>query len=239
MDNLKYIYIAIVSADENIDFNVSNEKLEYIEKEYHLGVEYNIYRNNREKLTVLYNRLLERAKNDNTCEMILMMHGDVSFDFVEFIKRYCQIKDKYDIIGFAGTKKIDTGFSPLTWFTGSLGFPEERYGRITHSDIMFSGESFFNMTKPNVLDTNVITIDGLFICINRKVIDSGIRFDERFSFDFYDIDFCFNALLNYKLKIGVMVFPTKHKSVGRSILQTKYLEPEKIFKEKYNLLKSK
>ena len=96
-------------------------------------------------------------------------------------------------------------------------------------------ETFFNRADPSALDTEVVTIDGLLMCFNKKTMQNEkARFDERFTYDFYDLDFCLNVHFNTDLKIGVFVMPTVHNSMGRSILKEEYKIPDKMFHDKWN-----
>lgn len=189
---------------------------------------------NKEGLPKVYNVFLNNCRKDQV-ETAIMIHADVSFDYYSIMKHYLQIQNKYDIVGLAGTRKIELSISPLTWFTGSRNYPEERYGRVTHRQFNL-GESFFNgHHHPNVKDVEVSTVDGLCFILNRNVIDSEARFDERFNFDFYDLDFCLTAITKNHLKIGTMVEPVIHESVGTSILRPEYLIEERKFREKWQL----
>ena len=47
------------------------------------------------------------------------MHADVLFDIAPVLNHITACVNKYDIMGFAGAKKIDARESPLSWFTGS------------------------------------------------------------------------------------------------------------------------
>ena len=63
-----------------------------------------------------------------------------------------------------------------------------------------------------------------------------MRFDESLGqFDFYDSDISCQALMKYKLKVGVMVQKDLcHYSVGRSILTPQFLDSEELFRKKWN-----
>ena len=87
-----------------------------------------------------------------------------------------QLSGKYDLIGLCGCAKISVGQSPLNWFCGSIPYPNDRWGCVTHGEL--GGQvSFFSQHRPDVLDHEVACIDGLCIIFSRKAIDSGLRFD--------------------------------------------------------------
>ena len=196
------------------------------------GIEYIEYSNNTEKITKLYNKEIEKSKD---YDFLIFMHADVDIDLHSLIQHIKDCKDKYDIMGLCGCQKIKTSQSPLNWFTGSMLNPECRFGCVTHGEDN-NKKSFFNYKKPNVKDVSVACIDGLCIIFTKTAINSGIKFDEIFSFDFYDTDISFSAILKYNLRLGVLIEESlKHYSVGKSILSKDFLMHEIDFRKKWNL----
>jgi len=58
-------------------------------------------------------------------------------------------------------------------------------------------------------------LDGAFLAVRcHTLLDSGIRFDERFTFHFYDMDFCRSAE-TAKLRIGTWPIAVTHDSEGK------------------------
>jgi len=193
--------------------------------------------NNTLTLTQFGNKQIEESKN--SFDYLILMHADVDVSIYDFVKHLIATADKYDVVGLAGTKKLFISQSPLTWFTGSHKYPDERYGRITHNHDGMMLESFFSRKHPDVFDTETITIDGLLMCLNKKTLQNEkARFDEQFTYDFYDLDFCLNAQVNTDLKIGTFVQPAIHNSLGKSVLSEEYLIPERKFRAKWNDLVS-
>lgn len=232
--------IKIISTSK--DNSILMESIESVKQMNAVNTDFNInlklysFKNNRLGLSEHYNSLLAQERKlpiEERAEAFILIHGDVQFDSYSIIKRYLEIKDKYDLIGLAGAKKIKVSQSPLTWFTASKDYPDERYGIVKHDNF---GESFFNgESHPDVKDTRVAAVDGLCMILGSNIINSDITFDEQFKYDFYDLDFCMNCNMNYKFKIGVMVEPVYHKSVGMSVLSIPFLEVEKVFKAKWKI----
>lgn len=230
--------VKIVSVSKNKKHLIKNNdfttSVSDIDNEIGISTKIINLSDNKDGLPKVFNRFLNESKNDNT-DILMLLHADVMFDYNTVMKHYLKVSEKYDIVGFAGTKKIDLSISPLTWFTGSRNFERERFGRITHKQFNL-GESFFNgFSHPEIKDTEVSTIDGLCMILNKKVINSDVQFDERFNFDFYDLDFCLTSIIQKHLKIGVMIEPVIHESVGTSILRSEYLIEERKFREKWQL----
>jgi hypothetical protein len=57
-------------------------------------------------------------------------------------------------------------------------------------------------------------LDGLFLAVRTQAIkEAGLRFDERFRFHCYDLDFCRSALQR-RLRIGTWPIAVTHDSGG-------------------------
>ena len=190
--------------------------------------------NNTEKLTTIYNRIIEKHKDDNT-DFLILMHADVYINVNSLIAHIERCKEQYDVMGLCGCSKMSVSQSPLNWWTGSNPFPEHKWGCVTHGELG-NQTSFFNKHLPHVKDHAVSCIDGLCIILSKKAIQSGMRFDENFAFDFYDTDLSFQCVMKYKMKLGVLVEESlNHYSVGKSILTKDFLKHEIYFRKKWNL----
>jgi hypothetical protein len=123
----------------------------------------------------------------------------------------------------------------LNWWTGSNPTPYEKWGCVTHGELG-NQTSYFSSHSPTVTDHEVSCIDGLCIIFNKEALSTQMEFDENLgAFDFYDSDISMQALIQYKLKIGVMVCKDLcHYSVGKSIMTNNFLETELKFRQKWN-----
>lgn len=216
------------------EFNKDIESL----KNDGINVSLILHEHNKKGLGELYNSILKDIRNaKKEIDYLFLMHSDVSFSLKEIVHRIIDVGDKYDLIGFAGTKKINLGRSPLTWFTGSHRFVEQRYGKITQNYLGrgLLVESFFNEKFPDTMDTEVACVDGLCLILTKTLIQSDILFDEKFKTDFYDLDFCLQTVISKKKKIGCVVVPVYHDSVGESVLTDKFLKIENDFRKKWGL----
>lgn len=195
--------------------------------------------NNKESLAKVYNAYLDNltvqyAEHDMP-EFVVFMHADVEVDIDKLLAHVEECKDKYDIMGLCGTSIMNVSQSPLNWWTASNPTPEAKWGCVTHGELG-NQKSFFSSHHPEVRDHEAACIDGLCIIFGPKAIASGIKFDEQFLFDGYDTDISLQAVLNYKLKLGVLVEESlKHYSVGRSILTDDFLMHEIDLRKKWQL----
>ena len=215
---------AFVSKDS--EFKMPREKMDKLDRVHTM-----YFQDNSEPLSKIYNSVLNEDKDS---DFVLLAHADVSFDPVGVMDQLERLNGKYDLVGLCGCAKISVGQSPLNWFCGSIPYPNDRWGCVTHGEL--GGQvSFFSQHHPDVLDHEVACIDGLCIIFSRKAIDSGLRFDEALSpFDFYDTDISMQAVLKYKMKVGVIVRKElQHWSVGKSILTPGFLKNEETFRAKW------
>ena len=215
-----------VFVSKDSEFRMPREKMDALDRASAL-----YFPNNAEPLSKVYNRALDE---DEDSDFILLVHGDVSFDPAGVMDQLESVSGKYDLLGMCGCAKISVGQSPLNWFCGSIPFPGDRWGCVTHGEL--GGQvAFFSSHHPDVADHEVACVDGLCIIFSRKAADAGLRFDESLSpFDFYDTDISMQAVLKYKMKVGVIVRKElQHWSVGRSILTPEFLKNEEAFRAKW------
>lgn len=159
------------------------------------------YENSR-GLPAVYNEILRRHRGKDV-NSILFVHDDVRIDDgLVKSKLYEGFKD-FDIIGLAGCSKFI--ISTAAWGSrANSGFS----GAVAH---MHHGR--IGMTVFGVSPDKCAVIDGLFIAVNRKLINSGIEFDEDFDFHLYDLSFCVRAI-RAGMKIGTYPIWVVHNSIG-------------------------
>ena len=231
--------IKFVFVSKDNDFLMSDDDFNSVMKSDSLSVYTEFISDNKIDIPTIYNQTICSSINPNThtCDFdyIVLSHADVKFNPVSFISHLIWIDGKYNMIGLAGTKNLNSSASPLNWFVGSNQFPYSRYGDVTMTDKNGSEvRCFYNQYKPEIKDTEVACIDGLCIILSKKLIEKGFRFDTGISdFDFYDTGASFKCLFEMKGKLGVMIEPVFHESEGLGILKPEFLEDEKKFRERW------
>ena len=229
----KFLFV-MTSSDQK--FRIQQEEIdEYNAKKNGNFILGKYVANNKLPLTKLYNVVLSTIrKTEEKVDFILFMHADVKFDIDRVTARILECRDKYDIMGFAGCQKIDLREGHLSWFNGSRDFIEGRRGRIIHDNISEQVNEF-SASAPDEADAQVAAVDGLCLVLGQNVVYSDMAFDEEFEFDFYDLDFCMEAVMKRNMKIGCIVEPIRHASVGFSITQPAYRAFEAKFREKWKV----
>jgi len=225
----KKIKVVIVSKDSS--FRMKGEEFAKYASLADMNISY--VDNNTKSLAEVYNTYL--AQDRANYDFMMFMHADVWFDLGATIPKIITAGDKYDVIGFCGTEVVNVSQSPLNWWTGSNPTPQNKWGSVIHGELG-DKQSLFNQHTPDATDHEVACIDGLCIIFNKKALESGIAFDPLFTFDFYDTDISFQAMINYRLKLGVIIERSLHHfSVGKSILNKDFLMHEIDFRSKWKL----
>ena len=184
-------------------------------------IEQYIFKNNTRGLSVCYNEILNSPKNQE--KLVLFVHDDLVLEDLFLYEKL--IASPYAITGLAGAKSFNKHSSNLAWHLASNG---DLVGEVAHSKDNNVWTTVFGPTKSRAL-----TIDGLFICCNVKMLqESGVYFDEDFSFHFYDIAFCLRANLK-KITCGVLPIRVVHHGLGDSMLTNEWQTANNNFRKKY------
>ncbi len=168
---------------------------------------------NRLGLPVIYN---QRINTSDDADVLVFLHDDIWLDDFFFIDRILEGVKHFDIFGLAGSNRR----SPfqMSWaFDTDLGGGNFQWKQIdTLSGTVAHGEKpFGEISRYGLAPKEVELLDGLFIAASKaKLLEKGIRFDERFDFHFYDLDFCRTAC-NAGLRMGTWPIAVTHQSGGR------------------------
>lgn len=173
-------------------------------------IELELATENRDGLPAVYNRAIERAAEDPA--ILVFIHDDVHICGYYWIDEVLNALAQFQVAGIAGNKRrlpqqpawafTDTNFTwdapdNLSGIVGhGKGFPPDEI-------VIFGGPC-----------QEVKLLDGLMlVCHSKTLIESGIRFDERFAFHFYDMDFC-RQTEAVGLKMGTCALSVVHESAG-------------------------
>lgn len=174
------------------------------------NAELRLFSNNTLPLPVVYNQAVDEAKNDPA--VLVFIHDDVTLLDYYWPEHLNEALHQFDIAGLAGNRRR-LPRQPSWFFTDdqfTKEFADYGSGRICHSKTFPPARIDFFGTPGVPLKM----VDGVFIAVRSETLWSkGLRFDEQFSFHFYDMDFCRTAEL-LGLSMGIATVSILHGSVG-------------------------
>ena len=166
------------------------------------------YENSR-PLPEIFNRAIDAAGADDT---IVFVHDDVWIDDWYVAHRLEDALAAFDVVGVAGNRRRLP--KQQSWaFAG--GTRREHFdnlsGGIFHGPPERAVPSRFGPTP-----LEVKLMDGVFIAARARTLrERGVRFDPRFSFHFYDTDFC-RSCERAGLRMGTWPIALTHRSAGEN-----------------------
>lgn len=162
----------------------------------------------------VYNAAIARA---NESEALVFVHDDVWLNDPQWIDKVLVGLNRFDVLGVAGNRRRLP--RQPTWLHTDLIEETQTAvldalhlsGSIAHGAVPARAEFLFFGTSPAACEL----LDGVFLALRADVAHrSGAGFDERFSFHFYDLDFC-RAARSRGVSIGTWPIELVHQSKGR------------------------
>lgn len=161
-----------------------------------------------------------RIAAGNTATLLVFIHDDVWIDDFFFAERVAEGLAVFDVIGVAGCRRRQQ--RQRAWrHVGAAAVAEDTAqlsGRIGHGKHPFGRVSSFG---PAPAECELL--DGVFLATRLSaLLDRGIRFDPRFAFHFYDLDFC-RAARAGGLRLGTWPICLTHQSTGTAFETPEWL----------------
>jgi len=165
---------------------------------------------NQEGLPAVYNRMMEqRSVADDT--IFVFCHDDIHILDYFWTSRLCAALERFDIVGLAGNRRRAPGQGSWCFIDDACTWdePENLSGAIGH------GTRFpCRVDQYGPVPQECRMLDGMFIAVRRKtLLERELRFDERFAFHLYDVDFCRQAETR-GLTMGTAPIGVMHESEG-------------------------
>src|SRR5690606_2945684 len=116
----------------------------------------------------------------------------------------------FDVVGVAGNRRRVPS-QPSWAFLDTRWIPDQAHlsGAIAHG-----AQPFGPVTRFGDLPAECELLDGVFLAARTAALRShGVRFDPRFDFHFYDMDFCRSAR-SRGLRLGTWPICLTHRSGG-------------------------
>lgn len=146
---------------------------------------------NRTSLSEIYNLSIDAPQ---AAEILVFIHDDVWLDDYFFADRVIAGLQNFDVLGIAGNRRR-LPRQPSWCFTGQMSdkfiwdVRENLSGAVAHGAAPFG-----RVTNYGPVPAQCELLDGVLLAARRDTLRSkGGRFDPRFDFHFYDLDFCRSA----------------------------------------------
>ena len=174
------------------------------------AVELRLFAGNTLGLSAVYNMAIEESAGEQ--EILLFVHDDLHLCDFHWAGRLREGLAAFDIVGLAGNRRRVPG--QPGWGMTDEKLTAEQRGNL--SGIVAHGKGFpaesVNVFGPP--GQRVALLDGLFLAVRSRTLQSkSLRFDERFDFHFYDLDFCREAE-RAGLAMGTWPIAVVHESRG-------------------------
>ena len=181
---------------------------------------------NQRGLPEIYNGRISAA---DAGDILVFIHDDVWIDDYYLADRVVDGLRTFDVIGVAGTRRR-FAHQPF-WSFVDTSFPWPY--RLSRSGFVAHGASpFGRVTRFGAAPAECELLDGVFLAATREVLTtSGVLFDPRFDFHFYDMDFCRSAR-QHGLRLGTWPICLTHQS-GGAFGTEKWEEKHRAYVEKW------
>jgi hypothetical protein len=182
-----------------------------------------VYPENNDTLVASWNKGIQAFIDSKISDddIVCFVHEDVTIadpNFIQKLEMSFKLKPEIGVFGVAGTPNINES---CMWF--------EDVDNIKGQWVQTHNNSTILMGKGKVgFFDEIVAVHKFFMAVRPEILKEGLRFDECFSYDLYNIDFCFQVL-ERGYKIGVIDILTHHVSSregnnGIEHLKDKYKE---------------
>lgn len=174
-----------------------------------------LFPDNCEGLARIYNIAIDEAREDPA--ILLFVHDDVYLGDFFWAERLRDGLSRFDVVGVVGNRRRVAG--QPSWFFSAFDRDRDTLTKAGRED--FCGAvGYGSGTHPEGIDAfgssgqEVKLLDGLFLAVRSATLrEKSIRFDERFAFHFYDLDFC-RQIERAGLTLGTWPISVIHRSKG-------------------------
>ena len=165
---------------------------------------------NTKGLPEIYNSAIDSSIDES--DILVFMHDDACFLDYWWWEQVVEGLSRFDVIGLAGNRRRLANQPAWCFIDKNLAWDNESFlsGVVGHG-IGFPQGKVSIYGPPG---QEVKLLDGVMLATyKRTLIRNNLRFDDRFDFHFYDMDFCRQAELK-KLRLGTWALSVLHASGG-------------------------
>ncbi len=166
---------------------------------------FHFYEHNSRGLSECYNEYLDKLAGSD--HILVLVHSDVTVADIFVQEKLSAAVATFNIVGLVGTSYFDLN-TPTPHYAWPVWPQQHLSGSV--EEVLNNGETTWLVYGPT--PRRCVAMDGLFLAVDMRTIGS-VRFDPRFTFHFYDLDFCLTAL-HAGLILGTTNVYVQHASLG-------------------------
>jgi tetratricopeptide (TPR) repeat protein len=174
-------------------------------------IELRLFANNQQGLPAIYNIAIEESKSDPA--VLIFIHDDVFLSDYYWAEHLLEALSHFDLVGLAGNRRRVP--RQASWMYLDDQFTRDNYDNL--SGVLGHGGPFPDLKQLSVYGEpgqEVKLLDGVMMAVRSEtLIEKDLRFDTRFKFDFYDMDFCRQAEMKH-VRMGTWAISLVHASAG-------------------------
>ena len=174
-------------------------------------IELRLFANNQEGLSSIYNVAIEEAKTDPA--ILIFIHDDVYLSDYYWAEHLHDALAHFDLVGLAGNRRRVP--RQASWMFLDDQFTRDNYDNL--SGVLGHGDPFPNLRQLSDYGEpgqEVKLLDGVMLAArSQTLIERDLKFDPRFKFHFYDLDFCRQAEIK-GVRMGTWAISVVHASAG-------------------------
>jgi len=164
---------------------------------------------NRRGLPDIYN---ERILAPTGMELLAFVHDDVWVDDYFLVDHVAEGLKRFDVIGVAGNRRRVP--KQVAWACKADRLAWDDRANLSGS-IATGSRPFGPVSYYGPVPAECELLDGVFLAAKKSSLTAnGVTFDPRFSFHFYDMDFCRSAR-SQGLRLGTWPVCLTHQSNGK------------------------
>ncbi|KAA0083846.1 glycosyltransferase [Paraburkholderia sp. T12-10] len=173
-----------------------------------------LFEKNSAGLPTVYNSAIGQAASNPA--ILVFVHDDVSITDYFWMDRVHDALAQFDVVGLAGNRRRVP--QQPAWAFASVAATEFKWDAPAFlSGTVGHGRGFpcENVSYFGPAGVECKLLDGLMlIADSARLLEAGVRFDEQFQFDLYDMDFCRQVELK-GLRMGTWPISVVHQSGGK------------------------
>lgn len=173
-------------------------------------VEVRLFPENSLGLSEIYNKAIDESINNPA--ILVFAHDDILLCDYYWTERIRDGINKFDISGLAGNKRRVPNQPSWAFIDDKFNWdlPLNLSGTVAHGTT-FPQNKILSFGPTN---QNCKILDGVFLLASSEVLTKNeLRFDTKFKFHFYDLDFCRQAEIK-NLTMGTIPLSIVHASGG-------------------------